>query len=181
MELSKKVGYIKGLMAGLKIDDSTPEGQVLAAMTELLEEMAEEIEINSDIIDNVTDYIDALEEAFDDCEDYCDEDCCDDECCCGEDCCDDCYDEVADELKELDALEDFESLEELASLEEPADSSAEPVINSAPQEAVSAPAHEDVLYECVCPVCGQSVGLTQSDIDRGSINCPGCAELLEFE
>lgn len=174
MELSKKVGYIKGLMAGLKIDDSTPEGQVLAAMTELLEEMAEEIEINSDIIDNVTDYIDALEEAFDDCEDYCDEDCCDDECCCGEDCCDDCYDEAADELKELDALEDFESLEELASLEEPADSSAEPVINSAP-------AHEDVLYECVCPVCGQSVGLTQSDIDRGSINCPGCAELLEFE
>ena len=92
MELSKKVGYIKGLMAGLKIDDSTPEGQVLAAMSDLLEEMAEEVEINSEIIDNVTAYIDDLEYCDDDC------DCCGDEC----DCCDD---EEEDDLSDIKAVE----------------------------------------------------------------------------
>ena len=29
MELSNKVAYLKGLMDGLKIDDSTPEGKIL--------------------------------------------------------------------------------------------------------------------------------------------------------
>ena len=29
MELSKKVAYLKGLMEGLKIDDSTNEGKIL--------------------------------------------------------------------------------------------------------------------------------------------------------
>lgn len=69
MELSKKVGYIKGLMAGLKIDGSTPEGQVLCAMSDLLEEMADEIEVNSQVLDDISDYLD---EVYD--EDFSDDD-----------------------------------------------------------------------------------------------------------
>lgn len=176
MELSKKVGYIKGLMAGLKIDDSTPEGQVLAAMSDLLEEMAEEVEINSEIIDNVTAYIDDLE--------YCDDDC---ECEC--DCCDD---EEEDDLSDIKAVEyDEDPMPEhececsACAAEEPASQPAQ----SAPEAEVPAPApasqpaeEEEVpQYECACPICGVSFGLTQSDLDRGSVNCPGCGEILEFE
>ena len=130
MELSKKVGYIKGLMAGLKIDDSTPEGQVLAAMSDLLEEMAEEVEINSEIIDNVTAYIDDLEYCDDDC------DCCGDEC----DCCDD---EEEDDLSDIKAVEyDEDPMPEhecgcsACAAEEPASQPAQ----SAPEAEVPAPA-----------------------------------------
>lgn len=55
MELSKKVGYVRGLMAGLSIDDSTAEGKVLAAMADVLEEMADEIEMIEDAMDSVVD------------------------------------------------------------------------------------------------------------------------------
>lgn len=188
MELSKKVGYIKGLMAGLKIDDSTPEGQVLAAMSDLLEEMAEEVEINSEIIDNVTAYIDDLEYCDDDCECECDGDDCD---CCGDEC-DCCDDEEEDDLSDIKAVEyDEDPMPEngcgcsACAAEEPASQPAQ----SAPEAEVPAPApaiqpaeEEEVpQYECACPICGVSFGLTQSDLDRGSVNCPGCGEILEFE
>ena len=40
MELSKKVAYLKGLMEGLKIDDSTNEGKILTIMADILDEMS---------------------------------------------------------------------------------------------------------------------------------------------
>lgn len=51
MELSKKVGYVRGLMAGLNIDENTSEGKVLAAMADVLEEMSDEIEMMEDAMD----------------------------------------------------------------------------------------------------------------------------------
>jgi chemotaxis protein histidine kinase CheA len=202
MELSKKVGYIKGLMAGLKIDDSTPEGQVLTAMSDLLEEMAEEIEINAEIIDNITAYIDEIEDQCDCLDDiYADEYdydpfdedgyCCD-ECC---DCDDDeDEDESVDELKELDALS--ETLEEKAAEEQEidadtSDNSAEneaeaekevpPVINTHEEQRFALDPEPELEYSCSCPICGVTFGITQTQLDRGSVNCPGCGEFLEFE
>ena len=55
MELSKKVGYVRGLMAGLSIDESTAEGKVLAAMADVLEEMADEIEMVEDAVEGMSD------------------------------------------------------------------------------------------------------------------------------
>ena len=40
MELSKKVAYLKGLMEGLKIDDSTNEGKILTIMADILDDMS---------------------------------------------------------------------------------------------------------------------------------------------
>ncbi len=61
MELSKKVGYVRGLMAGLNIDDSTPEGKVLAAMADVLEEMADEIEMIEDAVDDMAEGLEDVE------------------------------------------------------------------------------------------------------------------------
>ena len=44
MELSKKVAYLKGLMEGLKIDDSTNEGKILTIMADILDEMSATVE-----------------------------------------------------------------------------------------------------------------------------------------
>lgn len=78
MELSKKLGYIKGLMAGLKVDDSTNEGKVFLAITDLLEEMTEEVEMLGNVMGNVIDEIEKvkeeiIDEEFDD-EDFDDDD-----------------------------------------------------------------------------------------------------------
>lgn len=201
MELSKKVGYIKGLMAGLKIDESTAEGQVLAAMSDLLEEMAEEVEINAEIIDNITAYIDEIEDQCDCLDDIYAEECdCDPFECDDEECeCDCCAEETAEcEFDGETADEEVPDNSGFAVEEE-----VQPVIESVPEPEAApvpeqpafsenvqnnsfgsmpaAPQPEPLQYECCCPICGRTFGISQSALDRGSANCPGCGELLEFE
>ena len=40
---------------------------------------------------------------------------------------------------------------------------------------------DDELYEITCPTCGDTILLDEGMIDEGSINCPNCNELLEFD
>ena len=40
---------------------------------------------------------------------------------------------------------------------------------------------EDEFYEVICPTCGDTICLNQEMIEEGSINCPNCKELLEFD
>ncbi|HCB95195.1 MAG TPA: hypothetical protein DEP65_05860 [Ruminococcus sp.] len=79
MELSQRVSYLKGLMDGLKIDDSTDQGKVLRIMADILDDMALSIEDIADEVDEAVEIIDDidsdlgdLEEAvyFDDDADY---------------------------------------------------------------------------------------------------------------
>lgn len=41
--------------------------------------------------------------------------------------------------------------------------------------------NDDELYEVTCPSCGDTILLDESIIDEGSMNCPNCNELLEFD
>ena len=102
MELSNKVAYLKGLMDGLKIDDSTPEGKILGVMADILDEMALSVEDIADEVDEVVEIIDQIDEDLGDVEEEvyfsdecdCDDDCCDDDCCCEDD---DEYDDFEDD------------------------------------------------------------------------------------
>jgi len=40
---------------------------------------------------------------------------------------------------------------------------------------------DDELYEVTCPTCGDTILLDDGMIEEGSINCPNCNELLEFD
>lgn len=40
---------------------------------------------------------------------------------------------------------------------------------------------DDELYEVTCPSCGDTILLDEGMIEEGSINCPNCDELLEFD
>ena len=42
MEISEKVAYLKGLAEGLKLDEETKEGKLIAAIIDVLDAMAEE-------------------------------------------------------------------------------------------------------------------------------------------
>lgn len=93
MELSKKVAYLKGLMDGLKIDESTNEGKIIKLMADVLEDMADTIEDIAVEVDETVDLVDAIDEDLgaleedyyelddeqDDDDDDCDCDFCDDD------------------------------------------------------------------------------------------------------
>lgn len=40
---------------------------------------------------------------------------------------------------------------------------------------------DDELYEITCPSCGDTILLDEGMLEEGSINCPNCDELLEFD
>ena len=69
MELSNKAAYIKGLMEGMKIDESTDQGKVLKAMAELMEEMAKAIEDVTVLADETVDVVDSISDDLSDLED----------------------------------------------------------------------------------------------------------------
>ena len=69
MELSQRVAYLKGLMDGLKIDDSTDQGKILKIMADILEDMAVYIEDVSDEVDEMVDVIDDIDADLGDLED----------------------------------------------------------------------------------------------------------------
>ena len=39
---------------------------------------------------------------------------------------------------------------------------------------------ESTIYEVVCPVCDEIVNFDEETLEKGSIKCPDCGELLEF-
>ena len=43
MEITEKVAYLKGLMEGLTLDETKPEGKLLKAVVETLDEMANDL------------------------------------------------------------------------------------------------------------------------------------------
>lgn len=40
---------------------------------------------------------------------------------------------------------------------------------------------DEDLYEVTCPKCGDTVYVNDDILDDGSIDCPNCGELLEFD
>ncbi|MBP1532812.1 MAG: hypothetical protein J6I46_01690 [Ruminococcus sp.] len=69
MELTNKAAYLKGLMEGLKIDESTDQGKVMKAMADLMEEMAKAIEDVTVLADETIDVVDSLSDDLSDLED----------------------------------------------------------------------------------------------------------------
>lgn len=139
MKLGEKVAFLKGLIEGLEIDDSTKEGKVILAIAEILAEIAVTEEDMQDQIDEVVEVVDAIDEDLGEIErDFYEVD---DDCCCGDD------DYGYDDDDECDCgCED-----------------------------------DDELYEVVCPSCGDTICLNEGMLEEGSMTCPGCGELLEFD
>ena len=66
MGVSEKVAYLKGLLEGLKIDESSETGKVFRAIADVLGEIALELE---DLTDEVMELSDGLDVVSDDLED----------------------------------------------------------------------------------------------------------------
>lgn len=142
--LSDKVSYLRGLMDGMGIDDSTKEGKILKLMAEILDEMAVTVEDISDEVDSVVDLIDMI-----------DEDLC----------------EVEDDLYEFDDEEDYDELDD--------DYDEEEIVYD-DEESEEFDFDDEAMYECCCPSCGDSITISESIVEKGSMKCPNCNTLIEF-
>lgn len=94
MTLTEKVAYLKGLVEGLGIDETTSQGKVTKAMVDILNDMALSIADLDDSTSELFEEVEAIDEDLGNLEDdfYDDED--DDDCCCDCDCdCDCCCDD----------------------------------------------------------------------------------------
>ena len=80
-----------------------------------------------------------------------------------------CYDDVCDQVDGIS--EDLAGVEDLVyDLDDEGDDDYDYVSSE-----------DEILYEVTCPTCGCEIGLAESSLNDGSINCPECGELLEFD
>jgi len=90
MNINEKAAYLKGLMAGMKLDEDSDNGKLFKAVADLLGDIAASIKEIEDDQAYLNDYIEELDEDLGELEDeFYGDDCC---CCgcydcdCGEDC-----------------------------------------------------------------------------------------------
>ncbi len=97
--LSEKAAYLKGLIDGLEIDDSTKEGKVLLALSDVINEICETVDCIDADVDDIVDFCSSVDEDLSDVEEEVfgeTEECeCDGHCChCDDEDDDDCAYEV---------------------------------------------------------------------------------------
>ena len=68
MDISEKVSYIKGLAEGMKLDESTNEGKLLAAILDALTDIAYQLEEVDADLNDMADVVGDIEEAVSDLE-----------------------------------------------------------------------------------------------------------------
>ena len=70
MTISEKAAYLKGLMDGLKLDTEKPEGQMIAAIVDLLGDVTKRLTDVEETTIAISDELDEIEEDLDAIEDY---------------------------------------------------------------------------------------------------------------
>ena len=98
MTTIEKVAYIKGLMEGMKIDETSDNGKLFKLIVDILSDLSNDVADIEDYVAELTEQVDAVDEDLnaleeDFYEEWDDEDDCDCDCDCG--CCD-CDDEYYD-------------------------------------------------------------------------------------
>ena len=136
--MKEKAAYLKGLIDGLGIDETTNEGKVIKAMSELLGEMAEVIESVDEDLSRAYDQINDL----------------------------------SDELEDLEA--DLYEEDEDGESEDAEDEDTDGDDDAKDDDIASEP-----FYEVACPNCGETVYVSEDDLDAGEANCAHCGVTFE--
>lgn len=98
METTESLGYLKGLLDGLDLDDNKKETKVFRAIVDVLSNLAEDVDDMTDGMELLAKQIDAVDEDLAEVEDYLSEEDYDCEC---DDCCD-CDDDDDDQEFEVE-------------------------------------------------------------------------------
>jgi formylmethanofuran dehydrogenase subunit E len=152
MKLTEKIAYMKGLLDGMELDGSTKEGKAILQMAEVMEEMGVYIDDLQSQVDELTELCDLLDKDLGEVETdlYCDDD-----------------EDI--EFDDDDDEDDDFALGEVL----PAD--YDDFAYDDDDEDF-----DEVQYVVNCPSCDETVNLSERQLEEGSMICPHCGELLEF-
>ncbi len=151
MTNSERAAYIRGLMDGLELDPQAKETKLFNAIVDLLDDLCLTMEEMEDAYDELCGQVDEIDEDLGELEEEFYE--FDDE----DDC--DCFCDRDCDCDDCDC--DCSDCDCDCDCDDDEDDGCE--------------------FEVVCPVCGDHIMLTEAMLDEGSINCPNCEELLEFD
>jgi DNA-directed RNA polymerase subunit RPC12/RpoP len=164
MTTSEKVAYLKGLCEGLGVDSKSKEGKIYTAILDVLSSLAsdvEDIEANAaataDAVNDISEDLSHVEDFIDGFEDGDDDEDYDDDL-------DEC-DYNCSECGACDAVDDDD--DEIGGDDE--------------EENEELDLDDTQMYEVTCPNCGDTVTVDESILALGSIECPGCGKILEFD
>ena len=197
MNLSEKAAYLDGLSDGLGLKKDGKMGSFWTALNGLLGDMARQIEELktshdelSDLVDDLSDELDTLEEYGFDMEPLGEEEDWEDS---SEESDGDEDDE--DEKNTEDVIRfnsrdgilkpgqkpspyDDEEMHDFYEEEEEPENVEDDPSQLLPLDKLS---YNGVLYDVICPSCGEEITLDEELLRQGSTVCPICGELLEFD
>lgn len=164
MKLTEKIAYMRGLLDGMELDAATKEGKAILQMAEVMEEMAVYIDDLQSQVDELTELCDLLDKDLGEVESdlYCDDD---------ED-----DDDDFDPSDILNRGDDHFKIGRVLRAEEDDDDFA----FDQDDEDEYDDDYDEVQYVVNCPSCEETVNLSESQLEEGSMVCPHCGELLEF-
>lgn len=190
MTTFEKVAYLKGLADGLGLGKETKEEKLIYAIIDVLEAVSEDLDALEENALDLGDEIDAISDDLSDLEDivYEDEYCCgnydecfedyeDDHCCGGhghddEGCChggeehehDGCCHGENDDGNEHEGC-----------------CHSHNGGHGHHHGGGCCHGHQGVMYEVTCPGCNNTITIDEEVLALGSIECPSCGGLLEFD
>jgi ribosomal protein S27E len=188
MTIVEKAAYLKGLVDGIGFEPDSDEEKLWNAVGDVLLDMAHEIEDlqatdedHAEALDDISEELSYLEDAVydldapSDFEDY-DEDDGVEGCssACGS-CCGYCGTDNSD-----DGTDDGDVVED-AEVEDEAEDNMPDVLGIELNDDGEIEEYNGVIYDVVCPVCGEEISFDEDTLNEGSIKCPSCGETLEFD
>lgn len=72
--LSKKVGFLKGLMEGMDFDATTADGKLLSGIVDLLGDLSDRVENLDELLTDLNDYVESIDDDLSELEGDCDDD-----------------------------------------------------------------------------------------------------------
>ena len=162
MTITEKTAYLKGLLEGMAIDQTTNEGKLLAAIIDTLDDIAlavadldDEVGAINDEMDMMEESLDAIDEALDDLEDA--------------------LDAIDEDLDDMD--DELEEIFEILKLEDEDDEYDDEEYDEDEDEELE----DEDLYQLICPTCEEEIIIDEDVLAKGSMKCPACGEDLEFD
>lgn len=190
MDSLESVAYLRGLADGVGLDSKDKKDKVIIAIIDALAVITEELaDLNADSME-LAEELDLLSDSVAALEDFCDE-CCeddddDDECDC-EECCDDGY--FGGKF-----FEDWDDDADVIDISGHGHHHGHAHEHSHEHEHSHDHQHEDgeecdcddcsdeeLFYSVTCPSCNKEITVDGDILEQGSIACPNCGEMLEFE
>ena len=153
--LSKKVGYLKGLLEGSDIDQATINGKLLAGIVDMLGDLSDRVETIDEVLDDLNDYVESIDDDLADLEG---------------DRRDDDFSFLDDDDDDEDFDDAFGDGEDRLHLLRPED---EPVPEV---EAVDTAREPEPLAGKLCPKCSRMFFAALEDPEDAEYICPHCGE-----